>query len=77
MEAPSTVPTALAAPRMNRRRETAALSTVWRRNSGEKIVWLDDLRVRKDAARPEEDWGFITVERIGPRAAVKVRMDEF
>jgi hypothetical protein len=62
---------------MNRRRETAALSTVWRRNSGEKIVWLDDLRVRKDAARPEENWGFITGELIGPRAAVKVRRDEF
>jgi len=52
-------PTALAVSRMNRRRETAALSAVWPRNNEEEIVWLAGLRVKRDAARPDGDWGFI------------------
>ena len=66
MEAPSVAPTALAVSRMNRRRDTAALGAVWPSSNGEEIVWLADLRAKRDAARPDGNWGFIT-KRDPPR----------
>ena len=70
-------PTALAVPRMNRRRETAALSAGWPRSNGEEIVWLADLRVKRDAARPDGNWGFIMKSNhLESGADVKLRVDE-
>ena len=70
-------PTALAVSRMNRRRETAALSAVWPSSNGEEIVWLADLRAKRDAARPDGDWSFIMkTKHPGSGAVVKLRMEE-
>ena len=70
-------PTALAVSRMNRRRETAALSAGWPSSNGEEIVWLADLRAKRDAARPDGDWGFIMKSNHpGSGVVVKLRMEE-
>ena len=70
-------PTALAVSRMNRRRETAALSAGWPSSNGEEIVWLADLRAKRDAARPDGDWGFMMKSNHpGSGVVVKLRMEE-
>ncbi len=66
MVAPSAAPTALAVPRMNRRRETATLRAARPRHNGEEVVWLAELQLERDSARLDGSLGFIT-KRDGPR----------